>query len=154
LAYRFALAALLLPLGGCVVPPGGGYGYPAAYSQPGYPAAYPQPQYGYPGYAYNDGAPTYYVDGATVPLLYLNGGWGYWDGYHRWHGAPPEVWRHLDERHPGGVGLRPVPGGFPGPGRFVGPGAVGRPGPVGARPVAAPARGAPPARPARRDEHR
>ena len=57
-----ALVALLLPLGGCVVPPGQpvAYGY-GGYPQPGYPQepGYPQPaypgvaEYGYPGFAYN-----------------------------------------------------------------------------------------------------
>ena len=126
-----ALAALLLPLSGCVVPPqplGYGYGYPqGGYPQGGYPQpAYPQPAYpqaGYPqpgidyadqGYAYNDGSPTMVVEGATLPLIFYGGGWGYWDGYHRWHRAPEGVERHLNDRFPGGAGYHPWGGGQPG----------------------------------------
>ena len=112
--HRFALMALLLPLGGCVVPPdqvGYGYGYPGAYPQPGYPAAYPQPDYGYPGFSYYDGSPTLAIEGATVPLIFYGGGWGYWDNGRRWHRAPEGVERHLDQRFPGGAGYRAWGGG-------------------------------------------
>jgi hypothetical protein len=102
--HGFALMALLVPLAGCVVPPGGpGYGY----AQPGYPAA----EYGYPGYAYNNGSPSMYVEGASVPLIFYGGGWGYWDNGRHWHRAPEGIGRHLEERHPGGVGYRPWGGG-------------------------------------------
>ena len=77
----FALAALLLPLGGCVVP-----GQPVGYG-------YAQPEYGYPGYAYNSGSPTLMVEGASVPLIYFGGSWGYYDGYRRFHRAPEGVYR-------------------------------------------------------------
>ncbi len=112
----FALAALLLPLAGCVVPPQPvGYGY---VPQPvGYGYA-PQPEYGYPGYAYNNGAPTLVVEGATVPLIYFGGSWGYYDGYRQFHRAPDNVYRQLEQRHPGGVGYHPYAGG--GYGRPVG----------------------------------
>jgi hypothetical protein len=105
---RFALVALLLPLGGCVVPPEQvGYGYPPAYPQPGYgyPAAYPQPDYGYPGYSYYDGSPTLAIEGETVPLIFYGGGWGYWDHGHGWHRAPDRVAHNLDQRFPGGSGF-------------------------------------------------
>jgi hypothetical protein len=130
---RFALVALLLPLGGCVVPPDQvGYGYPGAYPQPGYPGAYPQPDYGYPGFSYYDGSPTYLVDGATVPLIFYGGGWGYWDSGHNWHHAPEGVARNLNQRYPGGAGYHPLGSGQPGhPGgpAFGGfPGGPGRPG--------------------------
>jgi hypothetical protein len=101
-----ALAALLLPLSGCyVAPPGPGYGYAQpgypqpgyGYAQPGYPqAGYPQPGYPpptdpygnvYPGYSYNDGAPTLFVDGAVLPLIFFGGAWGYYDGRHEFHRA-------------------------------------------------------------------
>jgi hypothetical protein len=123
--HGLALVALLLPLGGCVVPPqpvGYGYGYP----QPGYP----DQDGGDPGYAYNDGSPTLAVDGATVPLIFYGGGWGYWDGSHGWHRAPDRIGRQLDMRHPGGVGYRPWGGG-----QFARPGGF-RPGgePAGFRP--------------------
>jgi hypothetical protein len=109
--HGLALVALLLPLGGCVVPPqpvGYGYGYPqGGYPQPGYP----DQDAGYPDYAYNDGSPTLAVEGATVPLIFYGGGWGYWDGSHSWHRAPDRIGRQLDMRHPGGVGYRPYGGG-------------------------------------------
>jgi len=165
--YRFARAALLLPLSGCVAP--GPYvapaypGYAGPYAQPGY--GYPSPGYGYPGYAYNDGAPTYFDNGADWPLVFYGGGWGYWDGYHRWHGAPPGVSRDLELRHPGGAGWHPdqrgpigrpigQPGGFPGgPPRPGGPPPGARPPVAVARPVPA-ARSAPAEHPARREDFR
>ena len=118
-----ALTALLLPLAGCVVPPQPvGYGY-GAYPAPGYAA-----DYAYPGYAYNSGSPTYFEGGVTWPLIFYGGSWGYWDGYHRWHRAPEGIGRHLEGRHPGGVGYRPWGGGQfgrpEGP-RFGGPGGFG-----------------------------
>jgi hypothetical protein len=109
-----ALVALLLPLGGCVVPPGQPvpYGY-GGYPQPGYPqAVYPGvAEYGYPGFAYNDGSPTLFSEGVNWPLIFYGGGWGYWDGGHRWHRAPEGIERHLDQRHPNGFGYRPWGGG-------------------------------------------
>ena len=113
-----AAPLLLMGLSGCVAPPPPGvYGYPGAYSQPGYPAAYAQPGYPvapyadagdiYPGYNYNAGAPSIVVEGASVPLIYYGGSWGYYDGYRRFHRAPESVWRHLETRHPGGYGVRP-----------------------------------------------
>jgi len=162
--YSLTFAALMLPLAGCVVAPPqpSPYGYPP----PGDPAAYGQQDLAYPGYAYNGGSPTLVVEGVTWPLIFYGGGWGYWDGYHRWHGAPGAVARHLEMRHPGGVGYRPYGGGqfgrpvgFNGrPGNYGPPGGVrpGQPGaqrPVaGQRPAAAPNRPAPQRR--REDEHR
>src|SRR5262245_41573879 len=111
--FGFALAALMLPLSGCVPPPAPGYNY---YPQPGYPypqAGYPYPQEGYsedfsyPGYAWNEGAPSLFVGGVSLPLIFYDGGWGYWDRERRWHRAPAEVSRHLDFRRPGGVAWRP-----------------------------------------------
>jgi translation initiation factor IF-2 len=142
MGYRFAFAALLLPLAGCVVPPPEG---PAMYPQPGYPGPYAQSDFSYPGYAYNNGSP-YYVDaGVSVPLIFYGGGWGYWDRNHGWHRAPDAVWHDLDRRHPGGVGYRPWgggPGGRPEglrPGGFPGGGFQGRGGqPWAGRPGGAP----------------
>jgi len=125
---HFALMALLLPLGGCVVPPDqvgyapypGAYpqpGYPGAYPQPGYPGAYPQPDYGYPGLSYYDDSPTLAIEGATVPLIFYGGSWGYWDSGHGWHRAPDGVARNLNQRYPGGTGYHAfggVPGAHPG----------------------------------------
>ncbi len=105
--HGLTLAFLLVPLAGCVVPPVAPYSsYPGAY-----PGPYAGAEGGYPGYAYNDGSPTLLVEGATLPLIFYGGGWGYWDGYHRWHRAPEGVGRHLEGRYPGGVGFRGYGGG-------------------------------------------
>ncbi len=149
--YRFALAALLLPLSGCVVPPdqagyGYGYGYPApgypgAYPQPGYPGAYPD--YGYPGLTYYGDSPTLAIDGGTVPLIFYGGGWGYYDGGHNWHRAPDGVARGLNQRYPGGAGYHAWSGGQPvHPGAPPGGGFAGRPG--GPPPGGPPPGGPPP----------
>jgi hypothetical protein len=163
--FRLAFAAMVLPLAGCVVPPPGPppYGYP----QPGYPGPYAQQEAPYPGYFYNGGSPYFVEGGISFPLIFYGGGWGYWDGYHHWHGAPDAIRRDLDRRHPGGVGYRPYGGGFGGPrglrpegGRPGGyPVGAGRPGgPPGARPqvqrAAAPANRAPAPQRHREEEHR
>ena len=123
-----AFAALFLPLAGCVVAPPPGPPPPYGYPQPAY-----APDAGvYPGYAYNNGSPTLVVEGTTWPLVFGGGGWGYWDGYHRWHGAPGRVGGWLDARHPGGYGIHPYGGGAwgrpAGPGFGPGRGAYGPPG--------------------------
>ena len=111
------LAALLLPLAGCYVPPGGEYGYAQpGYEQPGYgQPAYGQPAYDdqsdvYPGYSYNDGSPTIIVEGAPMPLIFFGGAWGYHDRYRQFHRAPDPVWRQLERQHPRGYGERPYEG--------------------------------------------
>ena len=115
-----AWAALLLPLTGCYVPPAG-YGAGAggySYAPPSYPGTVIGSGEGfdtgdfYPGYAYNGGAPTIIVEGASVPLAYYGGGWGYYDRYRRFQRAPDHVWHHLENRHPGGFGFRGYGGGF------------------------------------------
>jgi hypothetical protein len=123
-----ALVALVVPLAGCVVAPGpvAPYGYPGPAVDAGVV---------YPGYAYNDGSPTLYVDGVTWPLVFYNGGWGYW-GYNGWVSAPRTVWDRLHRLYPNGRGYRPYgggPWGRPGgryvPGRFgYGPRDAFRPG--------------------------
>lgn len=112
-----AIAALLVPLAGCAYQPGpqpAGWGY--APPAPGYvpPAPGYAPDYGYdpggelyPGYYYNNGAPSLVIEGNPLPLLFFDGGWGYYDGERRWHRAPERVWRDLDQRHPRGAGVRP-----------------------------------------------
>ena len=125
--HGLTLVALLLPLTGCVAPVqpvGYGYyaqqGYPGAYPQPGYPGAYPQSgypgtyqqsDYAYPGFSYYEGSPTLFVEGATVPLVFFGGGWGYYDSGRHWHRAPAGVEHHLSQRYPGGAGYRPWGGG-------------------------------------------
>ena len=129
------LAALLLPLTGCYIPPSGSSdyvqtGYPPGYSdaQPGYPPpGYPSPGYQpppgvyypddntYPGYSYNGGDPTMLVEGATVPLILYGGGWGYWDSRHSWHHAPDGISRRLDEQRRSGGGFYRNGGGRPPP---------------------------------------
>jgi hypothetical protein len=139
--HHLAFAALLLPLAGCVVPPAAPPPPPYGYAPPP-PAPYP-PEFAYPGFAYIEGSPVYVVGGVTWPLVFWGGGWGYWDGYHRWHAAPGPVGRHLGARFPGGAGFHPYGGGpwgrpmgFRGQGAY-GPPAGGRPGMgPGGRPAA------------------
>jgi hypothetical protein len=123
------LLPVLLPLGGCYEPPANAdYGYaqpgypppgypPSGYPSSGYPpSGYPPPTYegytavpadpyggGYPGYSYNDGAPTFLDAGVTVPLVFFGGAWGYYDHAHHWHRAPDRVARDLDARRSGGA---------------------------------------------------
>lgn len=118
--HGLVLAALLLPLSGCYVAPQG-----PVYAQPGYPPGYgyPQPGYApapydaygdvYPGYSDNDGAPTLFVDGALMPLVFFGGGWGYYDGQHNWHHAPDAVSHHLEQRGASGGGFHPGGAGYP-----------------------------------------
>ena len=140
----------LLPLcAASAQPPPPGYAYPppgyppAGYPAPGYapPPGYPPPVYAapqpdpyaaiYPGYTYNDGAPTLLVAGTVFPLILIGGAWGYWGPGHVWFRAPDAVFRHLEDRRRAGVAFR-VGGpahAFGGPGgRFEGrPGAGARP---------------------------
>jgi hypothetical protein len=60
----------------------------------------------YPGYAYNDGAPTLLVGGVVFPLILVGGAWGYWGSGHVWFRAPDAVFRHLQERRRAGVVFR------------------------------------------------
>lgn len=150
--HRLAFAALLLPLAGCVVPPPPGPPPPPPYGYAPPPPAYPQ-EFAYPGYAYMDGSPVYVVGGVTWPLVFWGGGWGYWDGYHRWHGAPGPVGRYLGSRYPGGVGYHPFGGGPYGrPMGWHGSGGYGPGG--GFRPGGGPGGGRSAARPAAPQRHR
>jgi hypothetical protein len=94
--------------------------------QPGVVYAPPPSGYYAPGYA---AEPVYAADpmmswdGAEVPVIYDQGyGWGSWDHYHHWHGAPPDMRGRLDHRYPEGRGWAEnhagfhggVPGGVPG----------------------------------------
>ena len=60
------------------------------------------------GITYIDGAPVALIDGESVFLVYGDDdlGWGYYDHFHHWHGAPDRFRHHLDHFHPGGHGLR------------------------------------------------
>lgn len=148
------LTALLLSLGGCVP----GQPYITYYDD------------AWPGYYYNDGAPYYVVEGVQQPVIYHDGGWGYYDGYHHFHPAPDSVGRQLSTRHPNGAGVRPYaarpapvqtgggqaggpssrPGGQPAGGQPAGgQPAGGRPAqPQGQGGQARPGGGQPPSRPA------
>ena len=95
------ILAVLLPLGGCYVQPGAGYGY----AQPGYPYG-TQPD-AYSGYEYNGGSPYMDYEGSQVPLVVLGGFWGYHDREGRFRRAPEHVGRSLESRHPQGEGVRP-----------------------------------------------
>ena len=95
------LAALLLPLAGCYVPPDGDGAY--GYAQPYGPGDYS-------GYQYNDGSPYMNYEGAEVPLIFYGGDWGFYDRDRRFHRAPDDVRRHLEERNPRGYDARPFGG--------------------------------------------
>ncbi len=60
-----------------------------------------------PDFTVVDGEPEVIVTGVTEALVYDDDdGWGYWDPYHHWHGAP-HGWSHrLEHMYPGGRGLR------------------------------------------------
>jgi endonuclease YncB( thermonuclease family) len=60
------------------------------------------------GITYVGGAPVALIDGESVFLVYGDDdlGWGYYDTYHHWHGAPDRYRRHMEHFHPGGHGLR------------------------------------------------
>ena len=120
------LAAILLPVGGCYLPPATpeyGYAQPGyaapGYDQPGYEQqgyeqpAYPQGAYdpyaGYPGYSYNNGAPVIVESGVPTPLVFFGGEWGFYDHDRHWHRAPDHVSRDLDSRRGGGGPPNPGP---------------------------------------------
>jgi hypothetical protein len=74
-----------------------------------------QPQYafvagddGVDGISYVGGAPVAMIAGESVFMVYGDDalGWGYYDHYHHWHGAPDRYRNHLEHFHPGGHGLR------------------------------------------------
>ena len=69
--------------------------------------AYQSGDDGTDGITYADGVPEAVIDGDTVFLAYAGVlGWGYYDHYHHWHGAPDRFRRHLEHFHPDGHGLR------------------------------------------------
>jgi endonuclease YncB( thermonuclease family) len=63
---------------------------------------------GVDGITYVGGAPVALIDGQPMFLVYGDNdlGWGYYDHYHHWHGAPDHFRRHMEHFHPGGHGLR------------------------------------------------
>jgi endonuclease YncB( thermonuclease family) len=62
---------------------------------------------GVDGISYIGGAPTAVIGGEEVFLVYGDAlGWGYYDHYHHWQGAPDRYQRHLEHFHPDGRGLR------------------------------------------------
>ena len=63
---------------------------------------------GVDGITYVGGAPVALIDGELAFLVYGDDdlGWGYYDHYHHWHGAPDRFRHHMDHFHPGGHGLR------------------------------------------------
>jgi hypothetical protein len=59
------------------------------------------------GITYIGGEPMAVIGGESVFLVYGDdAGWGYYDHYHHWHGAPDRYRRHMDHFHAGGHGLR------------------------------------------------
>lgn len=62
---------------------------------------------GVDGITYLAGEPEAVIAGETVFLVYGgDAGWGYYDHFHYWHGAPDRFRRHLEHFHPDGHGLR------------------------------------------------
>ena len=62
---------------------------------------------GVDGITYVGGMPEAVIDGAPEFLVYGgDAGWGYYDHFHHWHGAPDRFRRHLEHYHPAGYGLR------------------------------------------------
>jgi endonuclease YncB( thermonuclease family) len=101
----------------------------------------PQEQYQYAlaagddgadGISYIGGAPVALIDGAPMFLVFGAGlGWGYYDHFHHWRGAPDRFRDHMERFHPGGRGLRGYEG-FRGGREIAGhPGFGGRPELVG-----------------------
>ena len=88
-----------------------------------------------PGFAVEDAAgpvtyigdqPTAVIDGEPVFFVYGDGlGWGYYDRFHHWRGAPERFAGHLQRFHAEGQGLRGYGGRGGGPEAF---GRGGRPG--------------------------
>jgi endonuclease YncB( thermonuclease family) len=70
--------------------------------------AYDPGDNGVDGITYVGGEPEAIVDGESVFFLYGGdyGGWGYYDHWHHWRGAPDRFRHHLEHFHPGGHGLR------------------------------------------------
>src|ERR1700761_1306475 len=93
---RLWILSLVLPICGCYVPQPAPVYAPQAY--PASPPGYPPPPPPYPGYSYNDGAPTIIEGGVAVPLVFFGGEWGFYDHDHHWHRAPDAVYRDLDRR--------------------------------------------------------
>jgi endonuclease YncB( thermonuclease family) len=59
------------------------------------------------GITYVAGVPTAVVEGETVFITYGDDvGWGYYDHWHHWRGAPGHWRDHLEHFHPYGHGLR------------------------------------------------
>ncbi len=59
------------------------------------------------GITYVGGEPTAVIDGETVFLVLAgDAGWGYYDHYHHWRGAPGRYRSHMEHFHPNGQGLR------------------------------------------------
>ena len=57
--------------------------------------------------AYVGEEPTAVIEGEPVFFVYGDGlGWGYYDRYHHWRGAPERYASHLQRFHPEGAGLR------------------------------------------------
>jgi endonuclease YncB( thermonuclease family) len=62
---------------------------------------------GVDGISYIGGAPVALIEGESVFLVYGDSlGWGYYDHYHHWRGAPDRFRNHMEHFHPGGSGLR------------------------------------------------
>ena len=62
---------------------------------------------GVDGITYVGGEPEAVIDGESVFLVFGGAlGWGYYDHWHHWHGAPDRYRHHLERFHPDGNGLR------------------------------------------------
>jgi endonuclease YncB( thermonuclease family) len=78
-----------------------------AVMQPAECCAFVEGDDGVDGIAYIGGVPTAMIEGETVFLTYGgDAGWGYYDHWHHWRGAPDRYRSHLERYHPDGHGLR------------------------------------------------
>lgn len=107
-----ALGGTALSLSACGVPiacppgtPGPCYSSPAPVVVEAAPPGVYTDEY---GVTWANGQPYVVEDGAEVAVVFeANYGWGYWDRFHHWRGAPGRSAEHMERMHPHGAGFVP-----------------------------------------------